>query len=481
MTPADTHSVQQPLPSGRWALGVTAVLMAVFVAIGAIQAHQIKLIDSTVYYTEDNISWIFSQLELEYVALRDSLRQAQRYPHDIDAEALRERYEIFVSRTPLVQPERISSMGPPQPEHLHTVGLIKQFIRAADPYLSENATSTLKPEVIAQLLSKMQPLATPIHDMSLSTTEVMGRTISNRNAAAREQGHMSIALNIFQGLLTLTFAVLLIRQVRSLENRSQELGRARDEILRLNGDLEERVHQRTAQLEAANQELEAFSYSVSHDLRSPLKTINGFSHLLERAVADQAVEKTAHYLSRIRAGTRQMGELIDGLLSLAKLSRESLQWREVDLSALARRVVQDCKERDADRQVQVQIQDGMLAQGDARLLSVVIENLVGNAWKFTSRRESAHIEIGSQAGAANETVFFVKDDGVGFDMAYADKLFSTFERLYSPSDFSGTGIGLATVKRVIERHAGRVWAQGKENEGATFYFTLGVADVSASP
>ena len=252
-------------------------------------------------------------------------------------------------------------------------------------------------------------------------------------------------------------------------------------LVMLNAELEERVRQRTAQLEAANQELQAFSYSVSHDLRSPLKTINGFSHLLERALGSEAGEKQKHYLSRIRAGTRQMGELIDGLLTLAQLSRETLQWSEVDLSAIAKRVVQGCKERDAARQVQVQIAKGMRAMGDARLLSVVIENLVGNAWKFTSRRQLAHIEIGRQHGTSGQSVFFVKDDGAGFDMAHAEKLFGTFERLHSPSDFSGTGIGLATVKRVIERHAGRIWAQGKENEGATFYFTLPDGDLPALP
>ena len=176
-----------------------------------------------------------------------------------------------------------------------------------------------------------------------------------------------------------------------------------------------------------------------------------------------------------------MGELIDGLLNLAQLSRETLQWSEVDLSAIAERVAQGCKERDAERQVKVQIAEGMRVMGDARLLSVVIENLLENAWKFTSRRQLAHIEIGRQKGRSGESVFFVKDDGAGFDMTHTEKLFGTFERLHAPSDFPGTGIGLATVKRVIERHAGRIWAQGKENEGATFYFTLPEGDLPALP
>ena len=251
------------------------------------------------------------------------------------------------------------------------------------------------------------------------------------------------------------------------------ISRARNHLMALhNAELEARVRQRTAQLEAANQELKAFSYSVSHDLRSPLKTINGFSHLLERALGNEDGQKAKHYLSRIRAGTHQMGELIDGLLNLAQLSRETLQCTEVDLSAVAQRVVQSCQERDTQRQVHVQIAQGMRIMGDERLLSVVVENLLENAWKFTCRREVAHIEVGYRAGRAGERVFFVKDDGAGFDMAHVHKLFGTFERLHAAADFPGTGIGLATVKRVIERHAGRIWAQGKEGEGAAFYFAL---------
>jgi light-regulated signal transduction histidine kinase (bacteriophytochrome) len=303
----------------------------------------------------------------------------------------------------------------------------------------------------------------------------MVATISQRNAAARDQVYISIALNIFQGLLVLGFAALLIRQVGSLEKRSVELGQATDEIRLLNSELEERVSQRTAQLEAANQELEAFSYSVSHDLRAPLKTINGFSHLLERTVTGNVSEKGQHYLNRIRAGTRQMGELIDGLLSLAQLSRDKLQFSEVDLAGIARSIGKECRERDPERQAQILVQETMQARGDRRLLSVILQNLLGNAWKFTSRVEMARIEVGSQPQEAGETVYFVKDNGAGFDMAYAEKLFGTFQRLHSPADFAGTGIGLATVKRVIDRHGGRVWAQSKEGEGTVFFFTLGTA------
>jgi PAS domain S-box-containing protein len=259
----------------------------------------------------------------------------------------------------------------------------------------------------------------------------------------------------------------------AIERDITERKQAEAQILQLNAQLEDRVRQRTAQLEAANRELEAFSYSASHDLRSPLNTINGFSQMLLKTNSSNLDAKGQHYLNRIRAGAQQMGELIDGLLMLAKNSRDPLRFQTVDISAIDRRMEQEFHEQEPERQVQVQVQDAMLVRGDSVLLSVVMQNLLGNAWKFSARREAARIDVGSEAGADGQTVYFVKDNGAGFDMAYADKLFGVFQRLHSPTDFMGTGVGLANVKRVIERHGGRVWAQSRPDEGATFYFTLG--------
>ncbi len=259
----------------------------------------------------------------------------------------------------------------------------------------------------------------------------------------------------------------------AVERDVTERRQQQEEILRLNGELEGRVLQRTAQLAAANKELESFAYSVSHDLRSPLNTIHGFSQLLTKIEAEHISEKGKHYLDRIGVGVKQMGELIEGLLTLAHLSREQIKSEHVDLSAIARLIEQDHREREPQRQAEVHIQDGLSAHGDPRLLSAVFQNLLGNAWKFTSRQALARIDVGCELGADGDTIFFVKDNGAGFDMAFAHKLFGTFERLHSPGDFAGTGIGLATVKRVIERHGGRVWAEGKLNEGAMFCFTLG--------
>lgn len=225
-------------------------------------------------------------------------------------------------------------------------------------------------------------------------------------------------------------------------------------------------------LRLSNDELEAFSYSVSHDLRAPLNTIDGFSRLLAKQITSDASPKAQHYLTRIQAGVAQMGKLIEDLLSLAHVSRMELRHELVDLSVLSRRILDEWQARDPHRQVEFHIEPGLVAQGDARLVRVLMENLLGNAWKFTSQRDHANITVGQQLDAAGLPVFFIRDDGAGFDMAYADKLFAVFQRLHPTSEFPGTGVGLATVSRVVGRHGGQVWADALPGKGATFFFTL---------
>jgi PAS domain S-box-containing protein len=265
----------------------------------------------------------------------------------------------------------------------------------------------------------------------------------------------------------------------------RERKQAREQILHLNASLEERVEQRTAQLKFANQQLEAFSYSVSHDLRTPLSAINGFSSLLEKALTKPGepplTDRNRHYLARIRAGVGQMGELIDAMLSLAQVSRSVLCWEQVDLSAQAQALLAGLQEQAPERAAQLQVEPGLLVQGDPRLLRQVLDNLLANAWKFTAGKPCASITLGRQPGSAGESVFFVRDNGAGFDMAYAPKLFGAFQRLHTQAEFAGTGIGLATVQRIIVRHSGRVWAESVKDEGATFYFTLGAATPLNSP
>jgi PAS domain S-box-containing protein len=260
----------------------------------------------------------------------------------------------------------------------------------------------------------------------------------------------------------------LIGVARDITNRK----RTEQEIKELNRNLECRVQARTAELEAANKELEAFSYSVSHDLRAPLRGIDGFSQALLDRYSNQLDDKGKHYLQRIRAGTQRMGELIDDLLQLSRVTRSEMQPTQVDLSALAREIMAEIQQTESDRLVEIIIIPGLVAQGDQRLLRIALENLLNNAWKFTSSRIPSRIEFNVILGEDAKPVYFVRDNGVGFNMAYANKLFGAFQRLHSPSEFPGTGIGLATVKRIITRHGGRVWAESEVEQGATFYFTL---------
>jgi light-regulated signal transduction histidine kinase (bacteriophytochrome) len=234
---------------------------------------------------------------------------------------------------------------------------------------------------------------------------------------------------------------------------------------------EEELRQRTAQLQAANKELEAFCYSVSHDLRAPLRGIDGFSKVVLRRYGEKLDAKGRLLLERVRAGSQRMAELIDDLLNLSRLTRNEIRPEEVDLARLAREVAAELSRSQPGRQVEFVTPPEIVAVGDARLLRVVLENLLGNAWKFTGRHGRARIEVGikKQEGKA---VYFVRDDGAGFDPAYAHKLFGAFQRLHSAREFEGTGIGLATVQRIIRRHGGEAWAEGVVNHGATFYFTL---------
>jgi signal transduction histidine kinase len=281
-----------------------------------------------------------------------------------------------------------------------------------------------------------------------------------------------LSLAFFAVALVAMFSALVWRTAISMDRLDWKRLRAEERIRALNADLEQRVRDRTAELEAANRELEAFSYSVSHDLRSPLRAIDGFSQILLEDHGGALGEDGGAHLRRVRQATQRMGMLIDDLIGLARVTRAPLDRQRVDLSTLALAVVDDLQGRDPRPDVDVAIAPDVVVAADPALMRVVLDNLLGNAWKFTRGTAAPRIEFGAADGEDGARTCFVRDNGAGFDMRYAAKLFTPFQRLHRQDEFSGTGIGLATVRRIVQRHGGRIWAEGERDRGATVSFTL---------
>lgn len=282
-------------------------------------------------------------------------------------------------------------------------------------------------------------------------------------------GHL-LKIAAYLYLYSAVFVASVREPFRKLRVEVGERIRAEEALQQLNQSLEQRVAQRTLQLELANKELEAFSYSVSHDLRAPLRAIDGFSQILSKDYDAQLDAKGKDYLERVRRASRRMGELIDDILHLSQISRRQVARKAVDVTQLAESVAESLRQAEPGRQVDFRIAPGIRIEADAKLIRIVLENLMGNAWKFTGKKPQARIEVGT-ALRDGAPAIYVRDNGAGFSMDYAHKLFNPFQRLHASSEFEGSGIGLATVQRIIHQHGGRAWAEGVEGEGATFYFS----------
>jgi signal transduction histidine kinase len=348
-------------------------------------------------------------------------------------------------------------------------------------------------KAITELAVRAEPMSQRVlHELvpQLQEDEQYRVEVASANfyKVARLMDRMTILIFAVSTLVALVVAYLVSRYLtRGLDELkrgatlvgSGDLGyritiKARDEL----GNLAQAFNSMTAnlfsartQLTQANRELEAFSYSVSHDLRAPLRSINGFSLALLEDYAEKLDEQGKDYLKRVRAASQRMAQLIDDLLNLSHVTRSEMRHETVDLSALSRAIAAELQRTQPERQVTFVIAPGLVASGDVRLLRVVLENLLGNAWKFTGKHPTAKIEFGVTQHDGRPT-YFVRDDGAGFDMAFGDKIFGAFQRLHSMTEFEGTGIGLATVQRIIHRHGGQVWAEGAVEQGATFHFTL---------
>ena len=316
-------------------------------------------------------------------------------------------------------------------------------------------------EIIGQPIAILHPEARSEDELAATERVVHGDHVAPFETVRRHKdGHfieVSVSFSpVCDGDGNVIGVAKIARDVTELKRTQRELVRAKEVA------------------EASNRELEAFSYSVAHDLRSPLRSIDGFSQALLEDYASRLDEAGRQYLERIRASAQLMAQLIDDILMLARITRTELRPEEVDLSGLGRRTRARLEQSEPDRRVDFTIDEGLLARGDSRLLGVVVDNLLGNAWKFSAKKDEARIHFGVTE-EAGERRFFVRDNGAGFDLAHASKLFGLFQRLHTRREFEGTGVGLATVHRIIQRHGGRVWADAKPGEGAVFYFTLPAA------
>ena len=416
-----------------------------------------KLSDDEIGQLTDSFNDMLGQIQERDTALRKTEGEVRKLNVELEQRVAERTEQLEESRGQLASV--LESLG----EGVVVAdrdGKFVLFNPAAERILGMGATETgpaqwpetygvFLPDAVTPFPAEEQPLARAIRGESSDDVEIF---IRNPQVPAG----VSISISgrpIYDAAGAIRRGVIVFRDITERKRAEQMLA------------------ERTVQLEAANKELESFAYSVSHDLRAPLRSIDGFSQILLEDFADRLGSEGQRSLTRIRAATQRMGHLIDDLLKLSQITRAEIRKENVDLSALARHVAAEVQEREPGRSVSVDIAEGVSVEGDARLLGVVLENLIGNAFKFTAKKPEPKIEFGIGRDGGGP-LYFVRDNGAGFDMTYAGKLFGPFQRLHAAEEFRGTGIGLATVQRIIHRHGGRVWAEAAVDQGATFYFTL---------
>jgi len=349
--------------------------------------------------------------------------------------------------------------------------LAGKLVRDLSLVLAITATALLAAVYASARLQSL--LIEPIQAIARTARGVVARRDFSLRAAKLSNDELGLLADAFNDMLAeiQSRADQMEAANSALAKEVADRRRAEEEVRWLNRELDARVQKRTEQLQLANRELESFSYSVSHDLRAPLRAIDGFSRALVDDYGADLPEEARHYLQRIRNAAQRMSELIEDLLNLSRLTRADMHPRDLDITAMATEVINELQQAEPQRNVKVYIRDHLKARADPALMRVALENLLDNAWKYTGKTEHPCIEVGADQQDGS-TVFFVKDNGAGFNMDHADKLFTVFQRLHHPTEFEGTGVGLATVQRIIHRHGGHIWAKGAPGKGAQFFFTL---------